>query len=249
MHQVHFRYAAARTLLAPFLSRAGAGIPGDPAAREAALQAPLRVLYDRSERGGVTVYEAAEEVRALAAAVAAGAAGAPRVPDDLWELAARSGPAGEPQALRDIAAYVDTWQAAMNPKLAAAVPTAWELAQRFPQLTGMLDLYFGQDGVALEDEDLSDEDGIGLYVAYWHKRGTCAWRLPPVVAECAEALALFQDDVTLRRFFADELGLGSGSHTSWSAWLALISEVLTTHLRQEHGPCSWISGREGHSPC
>ncbi|MFD3994058.1 hypothetical protein [Streptomyces sp. NPDC058583] len=249
MHQIHFRYAAARTLLAPFLSHATPGIPADPAMREAALQAPLRVLYDRSERGGVTVYEAAEEVRGLAEALAAGAAGAARVPDDLWELASRSGPAGEPSALRDIAEYVDTWQAAMNPKLAAAVPTVWELAQRFPQLTGMLDLYFGQDGVALEEENLSDEDGIGLYVAYWHERRTCPWRLPPVVAECAEALALFQDDVTLRRFFAGELGLGSGAHESWSAWLTLISDFLTTHLRQEHGPCAWTAGREEHSPC
>ncbi|MFJ2788498.1 MULTISPECIES: hypothetical protein [unclassified Streptomyces] len=249
MHEVHFRYAAARTLLAPFFSRATPGIPADPAAREAALQAPLRVLWDRSERGGVNVYEAAQEVRGLADAVAAGAVGASRVPDDLWELAARSGPGGDPSALQEIAAYVDTWQASIDQKLAAAEPTVWELSQRFPKLTGILDLYFGQDGIALEDEDLSDEDGIGLYVATWHPLGACSWRFSPVVAECAEALALFQDDTTLRRFFADELGLGSGSHTSWSAWLTLISEVLTTHLRQEHGPCSWTSGREGHSPC
>ncbi|MEU6928292.1 hypothetical protein [Streptomyces sp. NPDC046374] len=249
MHQIHFRYAAARTLLAPFFYGATPGIPSDRDAREVALQAPLRVLFDRSERGGVTVYEAAEEVRALAEAVAVGAAGAARMPRDLWELAMRSGPGGEPATLRDIAEYVDTWQAAMDRKLLAAVPTVWELERRFPQLGNMLRPYFGQDGIALEDEDLSDEDGIGLYVANWHLVGTCLWHFPLVVAECAEALALFQDDATLRRFFADELGLGSGSHTSWSAWLTLISEVLTTHLRQEHGPCSWTSGREGHSPC
>ncbi|WP_328945666.1 hypothetical protein OG259_33700 [Streptomyces sp. NBC_00250] len=249
MHQNHFRYAAARTLLAPFFSRATRGVPVDPAPREAALQAPLRVLWDRSERGGPTVYEAAAEVRALADALAEGEATTSRIPDDLRELAARSGAGGEPAVFLDIAAYVDEWQVGMNPKLAAAVPTAWELAQRFPLLHGMLDAYFGQDGIAMEDEELSDVERIGLYVAYWHGRGTCPWRLPPVVAECSEALALFQDDDTLRRFFARDLGLGSGSHDSWSDWLTLIADTLTTHLRREHGPLTWTGGREEQSPC
>ncbi|MFI9117425.1 hypothetical protein [Streptomyces venezuelae] len=244
MHQIHFRYAAARTLLTPFLSGTTPGIPSDRDTREVALQAPLRVLYDRSERGGVTVYEAAEEVRALAEAVAAGTAGAARMPQDLWELAMRSGSGGEPPALRDIAAYVDTWQAAMDRKLLSAAPTVWELERRFPQLLDLLRPYFGQDGIALEDEELSDADGIGLYVANWHQVGTCLWHFPLVVAECAEALALFQDDDTLRRFFAGDLGLGSGSHRSWSAWLTLISDTLTTHLRREHGPVTWTGGRE-----
>ncbi|MEU4081742.1 hypothetical protein DEJ45_30135 [Streptomyces venezuelae] len=248
MHKDHLRFAAARGLLAPFFPRTTPGVPVDRAAREAALEAPLRFLWDRSERGGLTVYEAAAEMRALAGALAAGGEAAARIPDDLRELASRSGAGGEPAVLLDIAAYVDGWQAGMNPKLAAAVPTTWELAQRFPLLSGMLDLYFGQDGIALEEE-VSDVDGIGLYVTYWHERGTCPWRLPPVVAECAEALALFQDDDTLRRFFADDLGLGSGSHRSWSAWLTLISDTLTTHLRREHGPVTWTGGREEQPSC
>ncbi|MEU8133297.1 hypothetical protein [Streptodolium elevatio] len=72
-----------------------------------------------------------------------------------------------------------------------------------------------------------------------HKTGICIWELPTIVAECAEARALFHDDAALRSFFADTHGHGSAGNSSWSAWLDLISQVLNDHLRHEHGPVQY----------
>ncbi|MEV7611598.1 hypothetical protein [Streptomyces sp. NPDC089799] len=250
MLQRHFRYAAARTLLTSFLAPASPGIPADPDARNAALQAPLRVLWDRAERGGLTVYEVAAEVRDIGESLAAGPAGAERLPDDLRELAEKSGPGGEPAVFLDIAERVEDWPIGLTARLPGMVPTAWELSRRFPQLHEMLVVWFGQDGLALEDEDLTDTERIELYVADCHDRiSVCPWQLPRIVAECAEALALFTDDDSLRRFFAGELGLGSASQDSWTVWLTLISDTLTDHLRREHGPMPWTGGREEQSAC
>ncbi|MFD9423913.1 MULTISPECIES: hypothetical protein [unclassified Streptomyces] len=249
MHENHFRYSAARTLLSPFLPFTSPGIPADPEVRAEALQAPLRALWDRWERGGVTVHEAAAEVRAIGEALAAGGSAVEGVPKDLRELAERSGAGGEPSVFLDIASYADEWPAGLYARLGSTVPTVWELGLRFPQLTQMLSLYFGQDGIALEDPDLTDVEGIGLFVAECHGGGLCQWRLPPLVAECAEALALFPDEGALSRFFAVELGLGSGSQESWTTWLTLIPDTLTDHLRREHGPIAWTGGREEPTPC
>ncbi|WP_234439296.1 MULTISPECIES: WXG100 family type VII secretion target [Streptomyces] len=172
-----------------------------------------------------------------------------RVPQDLSALAERSGPGGAPGVWREIADHVDAWPRGVDAKLAAWVPGVGELRGRFPKLEGMLGVYFGQDGIAVEDPDLTDTERIGVFVADCHGRDLCTWRLPPLVGECAEALALFSDDALLGRFFGFELLLGSSSQTSWTAWLNLISDTLTTHLRREHGPLAWTGGREEPKPC
>ncbi|MFI6980998.1 hypothetical protein ACIBSV_20740 [Embleya sp. NPDC050154] len=242
MYQNHFRYSGARLLLTPFLHPVSEGIPVDPEKRAEALQPPLRVLWDRSERGGLTVFEAAAQIRAVGKALATGGTAEDQVPDDLQELARRSGAGGRPEVFLDVAEYVDSWTVGLSARLAGQIPTAWELRQRFGRLADMLELYFGQDGIALEEETLSDAEGIALYVEHTHQQGLCHWYLPMVVAECAEALALFPDDGALYRFFRIERGLGSGSHESWTAWLNLISDILTNHLRQVHGPVTWTGG-------
>ncbi|MEU4066038.1 hypothetical protein AB0F25_27110 [Streptomyces wedmorensis] len=248
MYQDHFRFAAARALLAPFLSTS-AGIPEEPEAWAEALEPALRALWDRSERGGATLYEVGAEVRAVGEALAAGGSARERVPQDLSALAERSGPGGAPGVWREIADHVDAWPRGVDAKLAAWVPSVGELRGRFPKLEGMLGVYFGQDGIAVEDPDLTDTERIGVFVADCHGRDLCTWRLPPLVGECAEALALFSDDALLGRFFGFELLLGSSSQTSWTAWLNLISDTLTTHLRREHGPLAWTGGREEPKPC
>ncbi|MET7302773.1 hypothetical protein [Embleya sp. NPDC005575] len=60
-----------------------------------------------------------------------------------------------------------------------------------------------------------------------------------VVAECAEAPALLPDDAAPYRFFRVARLMGSGTQESWTAWLNLISRVLTDHLRRDHGPVAW----------
>lgn len=235
MHQAHFRFAGARLLLGPFVDPVNAVIPVDADERAAAMEPRLRVIFHGSEAGGRSVYEAAAQVRAIGVALAAGGAAADELPADFRSLAARSGTGGRPDVFFDIADYVDTWQTGVYAKLAASVPTAWELGQLLGHLRGMLDMYFGQDGVALEDEDLTDAERIGVYLADNHRRGLCTWALPTVVGECAQARALFHDDDALRGFFAETHGHGSCGHTSWTVWLDLISRVLTDHLRDEHG--------------
>ncbi|MCF2534036.1 hypothetical protein [Yinghuangia soli] len=239
MHVQYFRYDGARLLLDPFLSRRSTVIPVDADERAAALQPTLRVLFNESERGGRKVYEVGAQVRAIGYALAAGGSAADELPEDLRGLAVRSGAGGRPEAFLDIADYVDTWEVDVYRKVVEAVPTAWELGRRFGRLHGMLSMYFGQDGIALEPEDLTDVERIGMYVADTHERGLCTWTLPTVVAECAQGLVMFQDDEALRGFFAEALGLGSCGHASWTTWLDLISQVLSEHLREGHGPVQY----------
>ncbi|MCF2526968.1 hypothetical protein [Yinghuangia soli] len=125
-------------------------------------------------------------------------------------------------------------------------PSAWELAQRFAGLHQTMTIYFGQDGIAYDHPlaahpDAEDADLVAAMVADHHRQLMCSWRFPQLVAQCAEALAVFTDDDSLARFFAGEL------HTaycaSWTEWITLLRDSLTDHLRHEHGPVGWTGGR------
>jgi hypothetical protein len=214
----HFRLEGARLLLAPFRFT---GIPEDAAERDARLEPVIRTLWDAEARGGRTLYEVAAEVYAAADVLEAG----PEVPPrDIT---------GPPGALREIAAHVAAWNVGSSGKVAGAVPTSGELAFRFPQLIDMLITYYGQDGLAFEDDGLSPREGLQLFVDDWHPR--CLWRLPHVAAECQQALAVFQTEEALERFFRHEQGCGTPD-LPWLEWLPLIVDVLGAHMRAHHPP-------------
>jgi hypothetical protein len=231
----HFRFEGARVLFSVLRDD---GISGHPEEREAALEPALRALWHAGECGGRNLYEIAAEVRLIADALSPDAItrDAVRVPEDLVDLVSRSVPDEPWVVLRDIAVHVESWASGFVTKLSSATPTSWEFAQRFPQLSGFLLNYYGQDGMATEGE-LTEAEGLQLYIEHCHP--ICLWRLPRIVAECAEALAIFQDEESLQRFFEVEHGLGSGD-LAWSAWLPLIAETFTGHLREQHAP-HWVA--------
>lgn len=217
----HFRLEGARLVLAPFRFT---GIPADAAERDALLEPVIRTLWDAGARGGRTLSEVAAEVRAAADVLEAG----PEVP--LRDIT------GPPEALRAIAEHVAGWNVGSSAKVAGAVPTSGELAFRLPQLIDMLITYYGQDGLAFEDDDLSPREGLRLFVDDWHP--LCLWRLPHVAGECQQALALFQTEEALERFFLHEHGCGKPD-LPWLEWLPLVIDVLGEHMRAHHPP-RWV---------
>jgi hypothetical protein len=229
----HFRFEGARVLLSVFRGR---GIPVEPEGREAALEPAIRALWQAGEGGGRNLYEVAGEVRLIADALSPEARNRCGVPADLVELVVGSVPDEPWRVLRDIALQVESWPSGFVTRLSRATPTSWELRRRFPQLSEFLLNYFGQDGMATED-DLTESEGLQLYIEHCHP--ICLWRLPRIVAECTEALVILHDEESLSRFFEVEHGLGSGD-LSWSDWLPLIVDTFTTHMREQHPP-HWVS--------
>ena len=229
----HFRFEGVRVLLSVFR---GGRMPDRPEERDTVLEPVLRSLWLAGERGGRNLYEVAAEVRLIADALDPGAHSGAVVPADLRRLVA-SWATDEPcTVLRAIAAHTESWKSSFVTKLSGATPTSRELGRRFPQLSEFLLNYYGQDGMATEDE-MTEADGLQLFIEHCHP--ICLWRLPPVVAECTEALTIFHDEESLRRFFEDESGLGSGT-LAWSDWLPFIVETFTAHMREQHPP-NWIS--------
>ncbi|MFD4557466.1 hypothetical protein ACFWP5_24625 [Streptomyces sp. NPDC058469] len=230
----YFRFSGARTLLSAFRHRA----PDPIEEHAAALEPSLRSLWLAGERGGRNLYEVAAEVRLMADALEPGFAGTGVVPDDLREMTT-GWETDEPwTVLRGIATHTESWKSGFVTKLSRAVPTSPELASRFPQLSEFLSNYYGQDGIATED-DMTESEGLQLFMDECHRHPICLWYLPPLVAECTEALAIFHSEESLHRFFEVEHGLGSGI-LDWSDWLPLIVETFTTHMREEHPP-HWVS--------
>ncbi|MFD8647341.1 hypothetical protein [Streptomyces mirabilis] len=229
----HFRFEGARVLLSVFRGR---GIPVEPEERDAALEPAIRALWQAGEGGGRNLYEVAGEVRLIADALSPEARERGGVPADLVELAVGSVPDEPWRVLRDIALQVESWPSGFVSRLSHATPTSWELGRRFPQLGEFLLNYFGQDGIATDD-DLTESEGLQLYIGHCHP--ICLWRLPRIVAECTEALTIFHDEESLSRFFEIEHGLGSGN-LAWSDWLPLIADTFTTHMREQHPP-HWVS--------
>ncbi|WUH92811.1 hypothetical protein OG900_23680 [Streptomyces sp. NBC_00433] len=167
------------------------------------------------------MYEVAAQLRAAAAVL-----------DADRELPVR-GVRATPEQLREIAGHVIGWNVGRAQRLADVTPTSAEPAFRFPQLLSMLVIYYGQDGIALEDDELSPRQGLQIPTDDWHPR--CLWHVPQVAAECQEALTLFQTEEALERFFEVEHVVGTPG-PPWLEWLPLIIDVFGEHMRAEHPP-------------
>ncbi|MBC3981261.1 hypothetical protein H8N01_01390 [Streptomyces sp. AC536] len=135
---------------------------------------------------------------------------------------------------------MESWPYGSGSNLADATPTRHELNFRFPHLNHLLQVYFGQDGIAYEDDETTEVQGLEMYIQSVHP--TCPWRLPGLVGECHEALALFHDEDSLFWFFQEGYLMGSGS-LSWTEWLPLIADTMTAHMREHHS-YRWRTLRE-----
>lgn len=227
------RFAGARVLLSVFRDGRTVDVAEE---RDTVLEPVLRSLWLAGRKGGRNLCEAAAQVRLIADALEPGSGGSPPVPADLGEIIA-AWPVDEPwSVLRAMAERAESWESGFVTKLLDANPTSQELGRRFPRLTEFLLNYYGQDGMATEG-DMTEVEGLQLFIEECHP--ICLWCLPPVAAECTEALAIFHSEETLRRFFEEEHGLGSGNLT-WSEWLPLIIETFTAHMREHHSP-DWTS--------
>ncbi|MBB5939602.1 hypothetical protein [Streptomyces zagrosensis] len=212
------------------------GIPSFIEERHQVLQPTIRAAWNLSERGGRTLCEIADQVRQVALIVESD--------PNMQRISLRGMPTAENHeatiaALGEISDYLESWEIGYASKLRNAVPTSQELNLRFPQLNHLLHAYFGQDGIATED-DITEVEGLGMYIDDFHP--TCPWRLPGLVGECHEALALFHDETSLRWFFEEEQGMGSGT-LSWSEWIPLIADTVSGHMREHHG-YRWQTGQE-----
>ncbi|MFG1805642.1 hypothetical protein [Streptomyces sp. NPDC049040] len=217
----HFRFQGARILLRPLRFTA---VPQDAAARNALLEPAIRALWDVSGRGGRSLYEVAAQLRAAADLAESGQ------DIDLKEIP------GQPEVLREIAEHVAAWSVGVAGRLDGALPTSDELAFRFPLLTDMLLVHYGQDGLAWEDDTLSPREGLLAVVDDYHP--TCLWWLPHLAAECQEALGVFQTEEALRQFFKTEQRGGTPG-LPWLEWLPLIIDVFGEHMRAHHPP-RWV---------
>lgn len=203
----HFRISGARALLKPFHRK----LPVERDLWEPIVAPMVRGMDYAAAGGGRNLWEVAAELRLTA---------------DLFTDALTKGtplPKRIPQAspldmtpvtLREIADHVE--ECTSKPRGDVMVTTS-ELSLRFPRLIPLLSVYFGQDGTAISD-DMSGstiEEGLQMWIDHVHPQ--CPWELPGVAAECYEALAVFHDEDTVDRFFAQEHGGGSGSRISWSS--------------------------------
>ncbi|MBC9717261.1 hypothetical protein H9Y04_32515 [Streptomyces sp. TRM66268-LWL] len=225
----HFRFEGARVLL----SGLGGHAP-DSADRDSGFEAwepGVRALWESSRRGGRSLYEVAAEFRLAADLLESGR---PGLPADLARPDWLHPAADAPAAYRDIAEYVEQWPSGAFGRLQGKMPTSRELMYRFPSLGQLLLNYFGQDGEAAE-EGMSEAEGLQLFIEQSHPY--CLWSLPAIAAECAEALAIFHDEETLRSFFEEEHGMGSGE-LPWAEWIPLIGSTMTAHMRDQH-PARW----------
>ncbi|GAA4699682.1 contact-dependent growth inhibition system immunity protein [Streptomyces youssoufiensis] len=220
-----FRLSGARDLLTSLSSTT---LPTSAEERNRALQPALRAAWTLSERGGRTLYEVAAQIREVSHIFATTPEG---VPDAVRHFPRASSNQETAATLLHIADYVENWLYGVIPKLKEATPTRDEINVRFPHLNHLLQVYFGQDGIAYEDDETTEVQGLEMYVEGIHP--TCPWLLPGLVGECHEALALFHDEDSLFWFFQEGYLMGSGS-LSWTEWLPLIADTMTAHMREHH---------------
>ncbi|MEU1894946.1 hypothetical protein [Streptomyces pristinaespiralis] len=221
----YFRLSSARKLMAPFHDR----LPVEVDRWEPALAPMIRGMRYSADGGGANLYEVSAELRTAADLFASALSEGTPVPKNM--------PTADPvertpHVLREIAAHVEEWNSL--PKGEAAMTTR-ELALRFPRLIPKLSIYFGQDGSAISDEMSGSaiEEGIAMWIDQIHPR--CPWELPGTAAECYEALALFQNEDALDRFFAQEHGGGSGA-VDFEELLPLLAQSCIDHMKAHHPP-------------
>jgi hypothetical protein len=218
----HFRFQGARVLLEHIDLRVA---PRNAAERNALLEPMVRAAWDCEERGGRTLEEVAAELYAAADAMESG-----------HDIPLR-GITGTPAVLREIAEHVATWRS--SERAADPVRTSNELALRFPALRSMLVTYYGQDGIAAEAYPQEPRQSLQVVIDDLHPN--CSSYMPPLAAECQEALTLFQTEEALEQFFT--LDHGGGSHDlPWFEWLPLVVDVCSEHLRAHH-PFRWQPSR------
>ncbi|UWE13263.1 hypothetical protein [Actinacidiphila bryophytorum] len=223
-HYDHQRFSGARTLLEHADLRPGV-VPTDLAGRKALLEPMVRAAWDCEQRGGRSLEEVAAELYAAADLMESG--------DD----APLRGITGTPEVLRAIAEHVAIWRSTQRE--ADPVRTSGELAVRFPALTDMLVVYYGQDGIAVEEYPDDPRRSLQVVVDDWHP--WCASYMPPLAAQCQEALTLFQTEEALEQFFTADHG-GDSCGLPWLEWLPLVIDVVTEHLRAHH-PLRWQPAR------
>ncbi|GEB48794.1 hypothetical protein [Streptomyces cacaoi] len=233
-HAEFFAFEGARTLLAPY--RRPRTLPRARDVWEPALAPLARGIWFRQQRGGRTLYEVAAQLR-QAAGFADG-----HSPEELGERFAFpvTDPARDTSAvLREIADYAATWtERPTAERLRSAPRTTGELRLFFPMLTRRLGSYFGQGGLAVENDmaDATAEDGIRMWIGQSHPND-CEGELPALAAECNEALALFHTEDELDRFFCQENHGGSGD-ADFTEFLPMLAGLCIEHMR-EHHPLSW----------
>ncbi|MFF2517335.1 hypothetical protein [Streptomyces sp. NPDC058086] len=229
----YFRLEGARNLLKLY-GRYQDNIPDDASEWRKELFPVVRGIWNSEMDGGRNRYEIGAQLRTAA---------------DLFEIhpdgshhALKNFPTGHPKErtaaiFREIADYVEQWASPLDREAISNTPiTARELIMRFPRLSNILPLYFGQDGAAVSDDmqDASTEEGIRMYIDETHPG--CPWNLPAAVAECHEALAIFHTEDQLDRFFCGAGIHGGSGSDDFTDFLPLFARLCSEHMREFHSP-------------
>lgn len=209
------------------------GIPDDRAEWEPALASPIRGLHYAQRSGGRTLHEVAAQLRS-AANLYTEDADAPA----LANIPRTVTPEKTPTVLREIAGHLDTWKPfPIGGRPYSVNTTATELEFRFPRLSQILPIYFGQDGLAVSDDmsDATTEEGIAMVIDEGHP--ACPWYLPAVAGECYEALATFQTEERLDLFFSGVIHGGS-SYADFTEFFPMLAQACIDHMTEFH-PVTW----------
>ncbi|MGQ4478582.1 hypothetical protein [Streptomyces sp. SAS_276] len=227
----YFALEGARTLLSQYRGFSNP-VPDNAEAWRRDLFPVIRGLWNAGEDGGRNLHEIAAELRLAADLFAQDPAGGhpslanfPRA-----EPAART-----PEVYRAVADHVEYWAAPFDREAIFGTPlSARELGLRFPRLRQFLVNYFGQDGLAVDDDmqGATLEEGLHLVISDTHP--WCPWQLPGLIAGCAEARAVFHTEEQLDAFFGGG-GMGGGSAGErFTDFFPLVVHTFTEHLREVH---------------
>jgi hypothetical protein len=221
----------ARMLLEPYEGWSRR-IPDDSAEWRKKLFPLIRGIKNAELDGGRTLREIAAELYVAAGLFEAFPDGSHGALNKIPQAATES---RTPEVLREIAGHVENWRSDWRTWDETPMDV-WELGLRFPRLSQILPIYFGQDGVAISDDmhDATSEDGIRMYIDETHPR--CPWRLPSVVAECYQAMALFHTEEQMDRFFSSEAMKGGSGTEDFVDFFPLLARLCVEHLREAHSP-------------
>ena len=235
----YFALEGARTLLSQYRDYNNP-VPDDAEVWRRDLFPVIRGLWNAGESGGRDLYEIAGQLHLAADLFAHDPAGGH---PSLTNFPRAESAARTPEVYRAVAAYVERWKAPFDRETLFGTPlTAGELALRFPRLKQFLVNYFGQDGLAVDDDmmDATLEEGLDLVISDTHP--WCPWKLPGLLAECAEARAVFHTEEQLDAFFGGA-GMGGGSAgEGFTNFFPVVVNAFTEHLREAHAGM-WVRGR------